>query len=401
MNSRSAIATALFLVFSDISPAAAQDTDYCADLRARLPAAIAGISKSSVAPSAQNLRPWLRPEAAVNIGTVAFVPPLPLREVAKPHGPHIGKTDCGNKLINAFEVQGTTYSLTLGWSRDVCDGNPEMRWEDMTGKRERAAFPKAYASNIEAVWCLKDYLAFGLGMWHNSYIRQSDAVGLWDLRTGDFQFAPLELTEMRYPGKWQNVLAGEANGAVVFRSSASAFAFWPGKHASAPLNLTDWTSLPRRESIDDEEIRQLLPELLTREFVKAYSALTEVRPRRAVPLTLAGKRGKGSYYCACAEAEDPDHINFDSRLSFAENSLHDQVGCFIISRARPAKVLTLAIEPTRRWRDYAASCSQGEAENEVILNFAGDTYGDQRIQKSYTIDVDAWKAALSGEFSSD
>lgn len=383
----------------------AQETVYCADFWERLPAA-AGLSSKAGVPhrfifSLEALRPWPRPASQVHIGTVTFTSSLPVWEINRPHGLHIGKADCGNRVINRFEVQGTTYSLTLGWSRDVCDGNPELRWEAETGKQFRVAFPKAYASNIEAVWCLKDHLAFGLGLWHNFHIRSADAVGLWNLKTGDFQFIPLVLTEMGYVFKWTDVQAGEGEGVVVFKSSGSAFAFWPDTHSSAPLDLASWTSAAHDDMLGGKEALRLMPYLATREFVKTYERLTEVQPLRPTAVELTGKQGAEVYHCVCAMAQDPAHWTFDYQLSFEENARHSQVGCFLLSQKRPAKILKVDVVPTRRWLDYTVSCSQGETGNEVVLTFKGDTYGDQEMARRYRVDPDAWSVESVTESSGE
>jgi len=379
----------------------AQDAGYCHNFQERLPVAVALSSKTWNPDRSSSLlellQPWSRPDSQLNIGAVTFIPPSRTWEISKPHGSLGSKNDCGNKIINAFEIQSATYYSILGWSRDICDGNPGLRWVSAAGKTFEIDFPAAYASNIKAVWCLKDYFAFGFGMWHQSYIRESNAIGLWNIKTGSFHFVPLILTEMGYVSKWSGVQAAEGDGVVVFKSSGSAFAYWPETHKAAPLDLPTWSTPAQDTLISVKEVLQLFPEIATKEFIKISKALTDVYPLRPAIVKLSGKNGSEEYYCICAQAQNPEHRDFEGSLSFEDNAKHSQVGCFLMPKKRPTKILKLDIVPTRRWLDYTASCSSGKGYNELVLYFCGDTYADQGMTRRYQVNPDAWTVGFLDE----
>lgn len=379
----------------------AQEAGCCANLKEILASAVAISTKLWASQRTdiqlENLRPWPRPKVSVDIGTVAFTKPLHMWELEKPHSSFIGRPDCGKLPIGGFIADGATYYHTLGWSRDKCDGDPGILWKDAKGISHGISFPWAYASNIEAVWCLKNNLVFGLGMWHNRHIREYDAVAIWNLKTGAFNYVPLVIAEMGYVRKWSEVTVGEKGDAVVFKSSSSAFAFWPDEHTSAPLDLSAWKTEPQETEVGEKEAIRMFPEMATKEFMKVYTELTDIRPLRPAPLKLSGKSGSQKFYCVCATAQDPNHLDFDYSLSFGENAKYSRVGCFLMSSTRPTKILKLADVPTRRWRDYTGQCAPGETENEVVLTFSGDTYGDSVLIRKYAVSPDAWTSELISE----
>lgn len=142
--------------------------------------------------------------------------------------------------------------------------------------------------------------------------------------------------------------------------------------------------------IDEKEVPGVFSGLAKNAFMQVYSGLTDIMPLRPEVVELSGKEGAKKYYCVCAIAQDPAHTNYDPGLSFDENAKHSRVGCFVLSGTRPARILKLADVPTRRWRDYTGRCVAGEAENEVVVTFSGDTYGDQEVTRRYAVDIDAW-----------
>ena len=379
----------------------AQEAGDCANLKERLASAISISTKTwasqRIDPQLDNLRPWPRPKVPVDIGAVAFKKPLHMWKLENPHSSFIGRSDCGKLPIGGFSAGGATYYHTLGWSRDMCDGDPGILWKDEKGISHGISFPWAYASNIEAAWCLENNLVFGLGMWHNRYIREYDAVAIWSLKTGTFSYIPLIIAEMGYFRKWSEVMVGEKGDAVVVKSSSSAFAFWPDEHTSAPLDLSDWKTEPRDVEIGEREAIFMFPEMATKEFMKVHAGLTDITPRRPVPVKLSGKSGLQKYDCECATAQDPNHLDFDHSLPFGENAKYSRVGCFLMSSNRPTRILKLVDVPTRRWRDYTGECAPGETENEVVLKFSGDTYGDNVLIQKYAVSPDAWTSELISE----
>jgi hypothetical protein len=151
--------------------------------------------------------------------------------------------------------------------------------------------------------------------------------------------------------------------------------------------------------IDEKEVAGVFSGLAKKEFMKVYAGLTDITALRPAAVELSGKEGAKKYYCICALAQDPAHTDYDSSLSFEENSKHSRVGCFVLSGTRPARLLKLADVPTRRWRDYTGRCVAGEAENEVVVTFSGDTYGDQVILRRYSVNPVAWTSELISESS--
>jgi hypothetical protein len=151
--------------------------------------------------------------------------------------------------------------------------------------------------------------------------------------------------------------------------------------------------------IDEKEVAGVFSGLAKKEFMKVYSGLTDIMPLRPSVVELSGKEGTKKYYCVCAIAQDPAHTDYDSGLSFEENAKHSRVGCFVLSGTRPARILKLADVPTRRWRDYTGRCVAGEVENEVVVTFSGDTYGDQVVTRRYSVDPAAWTSELISESS--
>jgi hypothetical protein len=153
--------------------------------------------------------------------------------------------------------------------------------------------------------------------------------------------------------------------------------------------------------INEKEVADVFSGLAKKEFMKVYGWLTEIMTLRPQAVELSGKEGAKKYYCICALAQDPAHTDYDSRLSFDENAKHSRVGCFILSGTRPAKILKLADVPTRRWRDYSGRCVAGEVENEVVVTFNGDTYGDQAVTRRYAVDPASWTSELITESSAN
>lgn len=151
--------------------------------------------------------------------------------------------------------------------------------------------------------------------------------------------------------------------------------------------------------INEREVADVFSRLAKKEFMKVYGGLTEITTLRPAAIELSGKESAKKYYCICALAQDPAHTDYDSRQSFDENAKHSRVGCFVLSGMRPAKILKLADVPTRRWRDYSGRCVAGEGENEVVVTFSGDTYGDQVVTRRYAVDIDAWTCELLSESS--
>lgn len=135
-------------------------------------------------------------------------------------------------------------------------------------------------------------------------------------------------------------------------------------------------------------------ELAAREFGKVYKGLTDIRPLPPKEVELTGKNGAEQCYCACAIAQDPGHRNYDYALSVEENAKHSRVGCFLMSETRPNKILKLTDVPTRRWHDYTGECGPGEAKNEVVVKFKGETYGDQVLIQRYLVSPDTWTSEL-------
>lgn len=146
--------------------------------------------------------------------------------------------------------------------------------------------------------------------------------------------------------------------------------------------------------INEKEVADAFSGLAKKEFMEVYGGLTEITALRPAAVELSGKEGAKKYYCICAIAQDPAHTEYDSGQSFDENAKHSRVGCFIMSGARPVKILKLADVPTRRWRDYTGSCAAGEAPNEVVVTFMGDTYGDQVVTRRYAVNPAAWTSEL-------
>ena len=151
--------------------------------------------------------------------------------------------------------------------------------------------------------------------------------------------------------------------------------------------------------IDEKEVVSVFPGLAKKEFMKVYGGLTEITTLRPDAVELSGKEGVKKYYCICAIAQDPAHTDYNSSLSFEENAKHSRVGCFVLSGTRPARILKLADVATRRWRDYTGRCVSGKVENEVVVTFSGDTYGDQVVSRRYAINPAAWTSELISESS--
>jgi len=151
--------------------------------------------------------------------------------------------------------------------------------------------------------------------------------------------------------------------------------------------------------IDEKEVVGVFSGLAKKEFMKVYGGLTDITTLRPDAVKLSGKEGAKKYYCICALAQDPAHTDYDSSMSFEENAKHSRVGCFVLSGTRPARILKLADVPTRRWRDYSGRCVAGEAENEVVVTFSGDTYGDQVVSRRYAVNPAAWTSELIPESS--
>jgi len=151
--------------------------------------------------------------------------------------------------------------------------------------------------------------------------------------------------------------------------------------------------------IDEKEVGGVFPGLAKKEFMMVYGGLTDITTLRPDAVELSGKEGVKKYYCICAIAQDPAHTDYNSSLSFEENAKHSRVGCFVLSGTRPARILKLVDVATRRWRDYSGRCVAGEAENEVVVTFSGDTYGDQVVSRRYAVNPAAWTSELISESS--
>ena len=70
--------------------------------------------------------------------------------------------ECSLTVWRQFYVDSDTIAFTMGRAPEVCSEAPRMIWSDAVHGRCRRIVSPLFNWNVEALWCTKHYLIFGL-----------------------------------------------------------------------------------------------------------------------------------------------------------------------------------------------------------------------------------------------
>jgi hypothetical protein len=283
------------------------------------------------------------------------------------------KGECRDCIHRKFFLDDDTLSFSLARVPEECSETPRFIWRGPSGDQHEQQLVPLFNWNVDALWCIPHYVVFGLHADNESALA-ADALVLWNLQAGTWQYAPSGaqygsyFTGMSLPAlftSWPEIDIAEVGGAIVLRGNGKFVALWPTRLEWAVLNPATGAAIEaRRHAIARAHVSPTLREgihaamLQADAHVSAPEIIEVMTPACATDSTVSAVLARASTTAPAS----------------------DLFAVCLADRGLTRLIETLEVFPSLRLRDYdALFIPDAAADSIVVVGVGGD--GETRAHR--------------------